>query len=65
MVKRAEEIKGAGIGLLGLEHPVGLDVEPRGLEQGEPLGLVAPAHRPLPDQVPQFVEARVAGDAQE
>ena len=42
-----------------------MDVEVRGLEQGEPLGLIAPAHGSFADEVAQFVEARIAWDAEQ
>ena len=47
----SQEIQGAWINLFRFEHSVRMDVEVRSLKQGEPLGLIAPAHRAFADEV--------------
>ena len=60
-----EELEGARVDLLGLEHAVRMDVELGAFEQGEPLDFITPAHRAFTDEVTQFVQARIARDAKE
>ena len=64
-VQGTHQVKGRGIGLRGFEHAMRTDVETRMIQDLEPLGFIAPADRAFAGEVAQFVEARVARDAQQ